>query len=145
MSWPRPIRALAGFSLLELLCVLAALAVLATFTWPSYHAQEARGSRMSAMLALYRAAQYLDTVDADGLSAGAELPPGLDRAPPEGRTGYIVQRMARADGAGYEIVARPAPDGPMHNDACGAYVLRDDGARFNRAAQLDTATCWMTG
>lgn len=141
----RPMPAVAGFSLLELLCALTVIAVLATFAWPSYHAQQARGSRMSAMLAVYRAAQYLDTVDIAGTTPGTVLPPGLDRAPPEGRLNYIVQIIEREDGTGREIVARPAPDGAMRDDACGAYVLRDDGTRLNREARLDQTTCWMSG
>lgn len=71
-----------GFTLLELMIVLAIVGLLAGWGIPSYREHMARIHRASAVSALYRAAQYLETLDV-GLPRA--VPEALTHAPPDGR------------------------------------------------------------
>jgi type IV pilus assembly protein PilE len=137
-------RAHHAFTLLELVIALAVAAIVAAFAIPGWQTQIARGHRVDAVAALYRAAQF---VDAQGASA-ATLPAGYDQAPPGGTPIYRL-RLEPADDSngGYAIAAEPVETGPMHDDACGAFVLDATGARSNRTAggtvtAATTQTCW---
>ena len=74
MSGRLSVRRSAGFTLIELMIVLAIVAVLAGWGIPSYREHVARAHRASAVAALYRAAQYLETLEggaAFGIAHGA--------------------------------------------------------------------------
>ena len=134
-----------GFSLLELVLALAMAAVLAAYAAPIYVSHTSRGHRMNAILALHRAAQYV-AVSTPAAGQPLALPPGLDRSPEHGRAVYRLELVSTQDrGAGYEIVALPAGDGPMRGDACGAFVLDGAGVRSNRLPTGDSTrldACW---
>ncbi|MGU7840731.1 type IV pilin protein [Burkholderia sp. AW33-5] len=147
MKQPRLLHRSAAFTLLELMIVLAIVAALAGWGIPSYREHVARVHRASAVAALYRAAQYLETLD------GAQprtLPDAYSQAPPDGRAVYEValRRTAGDDvPVAYELVARPLDAGPMRDDACGAFMLRADGTKGNAGsndAEADSRerTCW---
>jgi type IV pilus assembly protein PilE len=133
-----------AFTLLELMIALAAAAIVAAFALPSWHAQVARAHRVDAMAALYRAAQFVDTQN----PAATSLPAGLDQAPPSGTPVYRLRLMpADASNGGYAIAAEPTETGPMHEDACGTFLLDATGARSNQTAvengaASSTRTCW---
>lgn len=135
----------AGFTLIELMIVLAIVAVLAGWGIPSYREHVVRVHRASAVAALYRAAQYLET--REGVPPPA-LPMALTQAPPDGRAIYRLA-LTRPDGGdspvSYELEAIPLDTGPMHDDACGAFTLRADGAKGNvrsDGADGQIAACW---
>ena len=101
----------AGFTLIELMIVLAIVAVLAGWGIPSYREHVVRVHRASAVAALYRAAQYLETLDGVPPSA---LPMALTQAPPDGRAVYrlALRRPDRDDSpVSYNLEAIPL-DGP---------------------------------
>ncbi|WP_322026822.1 type IV pilin protein [Burkholderia sp. BCC1977] len=137
----------AAFTLLELMIVLAIVAVLAGWGIPSYREHVARVHRASAVAALYRAAQYLETLDG---APPQTLPDAYAHAPPDGQAVYSVAlRRAVGDDApvAYELVARPLDAGPMRDDACGAFTLRADGTKGNAgsddgAADAQARACW---
>ncbi|KAB0641741.1 type IV pilin protein [Burkholderia latens] len=124
-----PMRCAAAFTLLELMVVLAIVAVLAGWGVPSYREHVARTHRASAVAALYRAAQYLETLDGP---LPQTLPDAYAQAPPDGQPVYRL-RLTRPAGddapAAYELVASPLDTGPMRDDACGAFTLRSDGTK----------------
>lgn len=122
----------AGFTLLELAIALAIGAIIAAFALPTYRRQIERGHRMEAAMALYRAAQYVDAgTAAQGIDA-TPLPAGLDQAPEGGAAVYRLHVLsADESNGGYAIEAVPAASGPMHDDACGAFVLDATGRRSN--------------
>ncbi|KVG67472.1 type IV pilin protein [Burkholderia pseudomultivorans] len=134
-----------GFTLLELMIVLAIVAGLAGWGIPSYREHVARVHRASAVLALYRAAQYLETFD--GVPP-ATLPDALAHAPPDGRPVYRVTRRPPAgDDApmAYELEAIPLDTGPMRDDLCGAFTLHSDGTKSNARHDGNDAwnpACW---
>ncbi|WP_196776084.1 type IV pilin protein [Burkholderia multivorans] len=122
-----------GFTLLELMIVLAIVGLLAGWGIPSYREHMARIRRASAVSALYRAAQYLETLDV-GLPRA--VPEALAHAPPDGRPVYRVAlrppQQSDAAAATDELNAIPLDTGPMRDDACGTFILRSDGTKGNR-------------
>ncbi|AOR67521.1 pilus assembly protein PilE [Burkholderia stabilis] len=137
-------RQSAGFTLIELMIVLAIVAVLAGWGVPSYREHVARVHRASAVSALYRAAQYLETLDGAPPSA---LPGALARAPPDGQVVYrlALRRPANDDSpVTYKLEASPLDTGPMRDDVCGTFTLRSDGTKGNdrRNADEQDAACW---
>ncbi|KVT40233.1 type IV pilin protein [Burkholderia multivorans] len=122
-----------GFTLLELMIVLAIVGLLAGWGIPSYREHTARIHRASAVSALYRAAQYLETLDV-GLPRA--VPEALAHAPPDGRPVYRVALRPPPQGdaaaATDELNATPLDTGPMRDDACGTFILRSDGTKGNR-------------
>ncbi|AIO41803.1 prepilin-type N-terminal cleavage/methylation domain-containing protein [Burkholderia sp. AU19243] len=143
-----PMRRASAFTLIELMVVLAIVAVLAGWGIPSYREHVARSHRASAIAALYRAAQYLETLDGP---PPRTLPHAYAQAPPDGRPVYRV-RLARPAGDDaavfYELVASPLDTGPMRDDRCGAFTLRSDGTRGSTAESADAEPaarqrmCW---
>lgn len=120
-----------GFTLLELMIVLAIVAGLAGWGIPSYREHVARVHRASAVSALYRAAQYLETLDG---APPATLPDALAHAPPDGRPVYRIARRPPAGGGAslaYELEASPLDTGPLRDDLCGVFTLRSDGTKGN--------------
>ncbi|HEM8494194.1 TPA: prepilin-type N-terminal cleavage/methylation domain-containing protein [Burkholderia multivorans] len=135
-----------GFTLLELMIVLAIVGLLAGWGIPSYREHMARIHRASAVSALYRAAQYLETLDV-GLPRA--VPEALAHAPPDGRPVYRVAlrppQQSHAAAATDELNATPLDTGPMRDDACGTFILRSDGTKGNRkrdGTEEWEAACW---
>ncbi|KWF62675.1 pilus assembly protein PilE [Burkholderia multivorans] len=135
-----------GFTLLELMIVLAIVGLLAGWGIPSYREHMARIHRASAVSTLYRAAQYLETLDV-GLPRA--VPEALAHAPPDGRPVYRVAlrppQQSDAAAATDELNAIPLDTGPMRDDGCGTFILRSDGTKGNRkrdGTEEWEAACW---
>jgi type IV pilus assembly protein PilE len=133
-----------GFTLLELVIALAIAATLAAYAASSYRRYLARGYRVDAVVALYRAAQYLE---ANAHSDVTALPSGLDQSPQYGAAIYRVRIVPGNDVNGdYVVEATPVDAGPMRDDACGTFTLDAVGTRSNRANDPGNAPpavdCW---
>lgn len=141
--------AMHGWTLLELMIVVLIVAVLSGYALTSYHRHLARGYRFAAVVALYRAACFVQSGwDGAGGHTVPALPETLTRAPPSGRPVYrIVLRTANDRLDTYTVEAVPVAGGPLDHDArCGVFVLDSLGQRANRVdGQLlpdAPAECW---
>lgn len=131
--------------MLELVVALAIMAVLTAYAIPSFVRQVARGHRVDAVIALHRAAQFMEAHGGNERGI-AVLPSGFDQAPADGEAVYLLRVLpADRNNGGYAIEAIPAEAGPMRDDRCGIYVLDATGKRTNRAAQGVTRVgdCWL--
>lgn len=137
---------MSAFTLLELMIVLAIAATLAGFAVPTYRTHIARTHRVDAASALYRAAQFIEAAQSDGVPT---LPPGLDQAPQFGVSIYRLRVLPADDvNGGYAIEATPAESGPMRDDACGTFTLDATGQRGNQSVGSEStpasSECWNT-
>lgn len=140
----------AGFSLIEVVVVLAILATIAAYAMPAYREYLARGYRIDAVMALYRAAQFLESNRAERSPRVADantLPSGFDQAPVAGVAVYRLNVLpGNHDDGGYTLQAQPVDAGPMRDDVCGSFVLDATGKRSNHAAGARAppgTRCWL--
>jgi type IV pilus assembly protein PilE len=134
-----------GFSLLELMITLGLAAIIALFAMPVYQQQVMKGHRLNAVTALYRAAQYLESVrTVSGNDSALKLPTGFEQTPATGAPIYILRILAESEtNGGYSIEAEPVF---ATNDACGVFSLDATGVKSNHAVEKLTppkvAACW---
>jgi type IV pilus assembly protein PilE len=140
-------RCAAGFSMLELVMALAIVAVLAAYSVPSYFGYVARGHRVDAIIALHRAAQFVEAHGGGTDALALTLPKGLDQVPSQGPAVYRLRLLSANElNGGYALEARPSEEGPMRADACGTFVLDASGKRSNLAAATGATAggdCWL--
>lgn len=138
-------HARSGFSLLELMITMGVVAIIALFAVPVYQQQVIKGHRLDAVAAIYRAAQYVESVRAtSGNDTAPGLPTGLDQAPALGAPIYLLRILAETElNGGYSIEAEPVSP---NSDACGVFTLDATGVKSNRAPEKLTppkvAACW---
>lgn len=137
-------RAVAGFTLIELMIVVAIVAILASVAYPAYTSQVRKSRRADAETVLLQAEQCLQRYYATSSSGytGADLSsPGLTVSPVGAGTGkqsYDISVDIPDDGQSYTLSATPTQAG----DPCGILTLTSTGAR----GQADGATlsqCWQ--
>ncbi len=143
----RPVRRVAGFTLVELLVTLVILAVLAAVVYPSYTRYVLRSNRTEAKLALLADHARQERYRSEHLSYAKDLaqlrslPPGQPRQSLPTERGYYRLTLNPSprgcDGTahnpclGYEIIATAARDKPQKRDKeCRAL-------RINQAGQQD--------
>ena len=143
-------RAIAGFSLMELLVTLAIVGILAAIAYPSYRAHVMRTQRTDATAALLRvaAAQERHYLQNNSYAATAVL----GTAPPTGlgfpgtdRRYYTVTIESANLATGFTAVAVPAAGSPQARDtACARFTLTEAQLRgaTSSAGTDNTATCW---
>ncbi|RKP51269.1 type IV pilin protein [Trinickia fusca] len=134
-----------GLSMLELIVALAIVAVLTAYAIPSLVGQVARGHRADAVIALHRAARFIEAYGGNERGIAA-LPSGLDQAPADGAAVYLLRVLpADRNNGGYAIEAVPVESGPMRDDRCGIYALDASGKRTNRMGQgvARAGDCWL--
>jgi len=141
---PRFARAMAGFTLIELMIVVAIVAILASVAYPAYTSQVRKSRRADAETVLLQAEQYLQRYYATSSKGytGADLStPGLTVSPmgsSSGKQYYDISVEIPDDGQSYKLSAAPTQTG----DPCGTLTLTSTGAK----GQADGATlsqCWQ--
>lgn len=145
-----------GFTLIEAMCAVAMAAVLASYAVPVYIAHTAHAHRLAAMLALGRAAQYLEArrviagatnaavsqrdATQQGEAENDSLPNALAQVPAGAAKPVYRLSVSTLSLDDYRIDAVPTLEGPMRHDPCGVLSV-DASGRFLSSGPLGTDAC----
>jgi type IV pilus assembly protein PilE len=143
-------RALAGFTLIEMMIVVAIIGILAAVAYPAYTSQVKRAKRSDGETAILEVSQFLQRFYAAKNTftgvAGTDTAPfeagGWNRIPRDtNRTKtYTVEleNIEESNGRGYLIRAKPV----FADDDCGELTLDDKGRKGTSAGADKVNECW---
>lgn len=148
-------RAVAGFTLIELMITVVVIALLAAIAYPSYRGRVIESRRSDAHVLLQKAAadeerfytlynQYTATIVGTGSCAGSAC--GLSYPGSQSPEGYYTLSIAAPAGktisTGYVLTATPTSKGAQDGDTqCKTITLDSTGAKgFTGSGTLDR--CW---
>ena len=125
-----------GFTLIELLIAVAIIALLGAIAYPGYTGHVKRVYRVQIVALLSEQAQHLERfytrngtfIDASGVSTGNDH--------------YRISAVLNPQD--FALLATPATDSVMADDACGQFSLTSTGMRSNPGAapQMPLKACW---
>ncbi|AZF03565.1 type IV pilin protein [Pseudomonas sp. R5-89-07] len=125
-----------GFTLIELLITVAIVALLGGIAYPAYTGQVKKVYRVQIVALLTEQAQHLERfytrngtfIDAGGVSTGNDH--------------YRISAVLNPQD--FALLATPATDSVMADDACGRFRLTSTGMRSNpdAAPQMPLNACW---
>lgn len=129
------IRAVSGFTLIEVMIVVAIVGILSAIAFPSYQQHVRSSRRADAQAALSELAQIMERrftenngydLGPAGLDASDALPPTLTQSPRDGTAVYNLSLFAVAANT-FTLRAAPIAGGPQVGD--GNMQLAETGAK----------------
>lgn len=131
------LRAISGFTLIELMITLVIIGILSAIAYPSYLDYVRRAARSEAQAILMETAQYMERYyTTNNTYAAASL---VSSVSPKGGSGgtvrYTLSFSGTPDATSFTLQAVPANG--QTGDACGTLTLTSTGARTPASA-----SCW---
>lgn len=136
-------RAIAGFTLIELMVVVAVVAILGAVAFPSYQNAVRKGKRgqvKADMLEISQLAERYRTIN--NTFTGFTLGTGFGTSP-RGSTGTArnyTLALNVASGTAYTLTATPV-NGQVKDTRCGTLTLNHAGQK-TESGTADLAECW---
>jgi len=125
-----------GFTLVELMIVVAIVGILASIAYPSYTNYVRRTHRAEVAELLSETAQNLERF----YSRTGAYTDGTSTFTLPTSSWYTLSWTVRT-ATTYTLTATPIAGTLMASDACGNFILQQDGTR-NVSGTLTPATCW---
>ncbi|BBP03687.1 type IV pilin [Sulfuriferula plumbiphila] len=146
----KPIQALGGFTLIELMIAVVVIGILSAIAYASYTSYVQRARRSEAKAVLLQDATILERnftmanrYDNTQLNGGGTATSGLiiAQAPPSGTANYTIGVAFNTTPA-TDFLLKATPTGPMASDACGVFTLDNAGVQGVTGGALSAAECW---
>jgi type IV pilus assembly protein PilE len=140
-------RAIAGFTLVELVIVVLIIAVLASLAVPAYqrYAQRTRRADAREMLMRIAAAQerFYTNYNRYAAAVTGAPPAGLGFASAASEKGYytVVITAAGAAPQTYSLAAAPVAGQGQQNDKCGTISITNGGVK-SFSGNENNGKCW---
>jgi type IV pilus assembly protein PilE len=135
----RPTRAIAGFSLIELMIVVAVVAILAAVAYPGYQDYVRKARRAQAKADMVEYAQLAERWHTTNNSyAGFSLPYLV--SPREGGTAHYRLTPAGAFTQANAFTITATAQGSQAEDKCGDLSINQAGVKTNSRGTL--SECW---
>jgi len=147
-------KAIKGFTLIELVVTMAIVAILAAIAYPSYVDSVRRARRVDAQTAILELSTWMESffsseafrydVDKSGNAVWNSVPASLKYAPKQGSTKYYNLTLDNLTATTYTIIATPQAAGGQANDECGDLTLTQAGEKGidNADPGVTAEDCW---
>ena len=135
----KPLRGVAGFTLVEVMIVVAIIGILAAIAYPSYEEHVRQTRRADAQRSLVELAQFMERYyTSRGTYVGATLPFGA--SPRDGgKAFYTLSFKGQLSASSYVLQA--VPQDVMAEDDCGTLTLTNTGLKGQADGQ-SLGRCW---
>ena len=134
-----------GMTLIELMIVVAVIALLGAVALPAYQSSVRKAHRADAKTALTTCAQRLERyyTEKSGYKTptqSASVGDATDTCLSATENGYYTLSLPAANLSATTYRLRATPQGAQTTDACGSFMLDQDGMRG--VTGLSVAECW---
>ncbi len=143
---PAPLRAQAGFTLIEVMIVVGLIGILGAVALPSYQDSVRKARRADARSALVTAAQLMERYATEHAGAGYSTATLSTVAGPTVVTkptsdnGYYLLSLSNLAAATFTL--RAVPQGGQATDGCATFTLDERGVRGVTSLTKTVAECW---
>ena len=132
-------KAVLGFTLIELMIAISIIGILASVAYPSYQDSVRQGRRADAKSTLLALQLEIEKRRANNISYANSLPVADAAAVYDSADLFYDVTYSNLGASTFTVTATPKAGTDQANDACGAFVINENGPNRNNAA---ARACW---